>query len=181
MQKPLRWQLFDEAQRHLTAKGSEVATGTIVAHRHRAVVDEVERAKNRSKPKVRASSLPSRKRGVEHSFGVIKRVFGFAKVRYKGLKKNTHRLLVTCALTNPFIARRYLLRCQQVKCVRNQAGKPCRHPNATPKPPIPYHRCLRKSLCPSSTRRPPVQTFPNSAASGVYDHRSATRRTVTVR
>ena len=91
MQTPLRWQLFDEAQRHLTAKGSEVATGTIVAHRHRAVVDEVERAKNRTKPKVRASSLPSRKRGVEHSFGVIKRVFGFAKVRYRGLKKNTHR------------------------------------------------------------------------------------------
>jgi hypothetical protein len=25
---------------------------------------------------------------VEHSIGVIKRVFGFAKVRYRGLKKN---------------------------------------------------------------------------------------------
>jgi hypothetical protein len=24
-------------------------------------------------------------------------VFGFAKVRYRGLKKNAHRLLVTCA------------------------------------------------------------------------------------
>jgi hypothetical protein len=35
--------------------------------------------------------------GVEHSIGVIKQVFGFAKVRYRGLKKNTHRLLVTCA------------------------------------------------------------------------------------
>jgi transposase, IS5 family len=29
-------------------------------------------------------------------------VFGFAKVRYRGLKKNTHRLLVTCALANFF-------------------------------------------------------------------------------
>jgi L-seryl-tRNA(Ser) seleniumtransferase len=29
-------------------------------------------------------------------------VFGFAKVRYRGLKKNTHRLLVTCALANLF-------------------------------------------------------------------------------
>jgi IS5 family transposase len=73
-------------------------------YRHRGVVDEVERAKNRTKSKVRAR--------VEHSIGVIKRVFGFAKVRYRGLKKNVHRLLVTCALANLFMARRHLLRCQ---------------------------------------------------------------------
>jgi IS5 family transposase len=41
---------------------------------------------------------------VEHAIGVIKRVFGFAKVRYRGLKKNTQRLLVTCALANLFMA-----------------------------------------------------------------------------
>jgi transposase, IS5 family len=45
-------------------------------YRHRGVVDEVERAKNRTKSKVRAR--------VEHSIGIIKRVFGFAKVRYRG-------------------------------------------------------------------------------------------------
>src|SRR5690242_20499501 len=73
-------------------------------YRHRGVVDEVERAKNRTKSKVRAR--------VEHVIGVVKRVFGFAKVRYRGLKKNTHRLLVTCALANLFIVRRHLLRCQ---------------------------------------------------------------------
>jgi IS5 family transposase len=66
-------------------------------------VDEVERAKNRIKSKVRAK--------VEHPIGVIKRVFGFAKVRYRGLRKNAHRLVVICALTNLFIARRHLLRC----------------------------------------------------------------------
>ena len=71
-------------------------------YRHRGVVDEVERAKNRTKSKVRAK--------VEHSIGVIKRVFGFAKVRYRGLKKNEHRLIVTCALANLFIVRRQLLR-----------------------------------------------------------------------
>ena len=75
-------------------------------YRHRGVVDEVERAKNRTKSKVRAR--------VEHVIGVIKRVFGFAKVRYRGLKKNTHRLLVTCALANLFTVRRHLLRCQGV-------------------------------------------------------------------
>jgi IS5 family transposase len=52
------------------------------------------------------------KAGVEHPIGIIKRVFGFAKVRYRGLKKNAHRLLVTCALANLFMARRHLLRCQ---------------------------------------------------------------------
>ena len=62
----------------------------------------VERAKNRTKSKVRAK--------VEHAIGVIKRVFGFAKVRYRGLKKNEHRLVVTSALANLFMARRQLLR-----------------------------------------------------------------------
>jgi len=66
-------------------------------------VDEVERTKNRIKSKVRAK--------VEHPIGIIKRVFGFAKVRYRGLKKNAHRLIVTCALANLFIARRQLLHC----------------------------------------------------------------------
>jgi IS5 family transposase len=71
-------------------------------YRHRGVVDEVERAKNRTKSTVRARA--------EHSIGIIKRVFGFAKVRYRGLMKNTHCLLVTCALANLSMARRYLLR-----------------------------------------------------------------------
>jgi IS5 family transposase len=47
---------------------------------------------------------------VEHPFLVIKRVFGFAKVRYRGLAKNTHRLWVSCGLTNLFIVRHRLLR-----------------------------------------------------------------------
>jgi hypothetical protein len=40
-------------------------------------------------------------------------VFGFAKVRYRRLTKNTHRLLVTCALANLLMAGRHPLRCQQ--------------------------------------------------------------------
>ena len=74
-------------------------------YRHRGVVDEAERAKNRTKSRVRAK--------VEHTIGVIKRVFGFTKVRYRGLAKNAHRLIVTCALANLFMARRHLLRCQE--------------------------------------------------------------------
>ena len=71
-------------------------------YRHRGVVDEAEKARNRSRSKVRAK--------VEHSIGVIKRVFGFVKLRYRGLDKNAHRLFVTCALANLFIVRHRLLR-----------------------------------------------------------------------
>jgi IS5 family transposase len=41
-----------------------------------------------------------------------KRLVGCAKVRYRGLKKNTNRLLVTCALANLFMVHRHLLRRQ---------------------------------------------------------------------
>ena len=69
-------------------------------YRYRDAVDEAEKARNRTKSKVRAK--------VEHSIGVIKRVFGFAKVRYRGLDKNAHRLFVTSALANLFVVRRRL-------------------------------------------------------------------------
>src|ERR1700727_3132556 len=64
------------------------------------VVDQVQKARNRTKSKVRAK--------VEHCFGVMKRVFGFTKLRYRGLEKNAHRLFVTCALVNLFIVRKRL-------------------------------------------------------------------------
>jgi transposase, IS5 family len=46
---------------------------------------------------------------VEHVFQVLKLQFGFMKLRYRGLKKNAHRLFVTCALVNLFLSRRKLL------------------------------------------------------------------------
>ncbi len=42
---------------------------------------------------------------MEHSIGVIKRVFGFRKARYRGLAKNGNRLFVTAALANIFLVR----------------------------------------------------------------------------
>ena len=65
-------------------------------------IDEAAKAKNRTKSKVRAK--------VEHVIGVIKRVFGFTKTRYRGLAKNLHRLEVTAALTNLYLVRRRLLK-----------------------------------------------------------------------
>ena len=64
-------------------------------------IDHPTRAKNRNKSRVRAK--------VEHTIGVIKRIFGFRKVRYRGLEKNRHRLEVLAALTNLYLMRRTLL------------------------------------------------------------------------
>jgi transposase, IS5 family len=70
-------------------------------YRYKNGIDEQERAKNRSKSSVRSK--------VEHVFQVMKLQFGFMKLRYRGLKKNAHRLFVTCALVNLFLSRRKLL------------------------------------------------------------------------
>ncbi|MCS6288669.1 MAG: IS5 family transposase [Nitrospira sp.] len=70
------------------------------AHRHRPL-SEVERTCNRTKSKVRAK--------VEHVFLVIKRIFGWSKVRYRGLAKNANWLFVACGLANLYGARRRLL------------------------------------------------------------------------
>jgi IS5 family transposase len=71
-------------------------------YRFKNRIDEIQRARNRTKSKVRAK--------VEHIFGVMKRVFGFDKVRYRGLDKNANRLFTTCALVNLFIVRSQLMR-----------------------------------------------------------------------
>ena len=65
-------------------------------------LSDEEKSKNRNKSKVRAK--------VEHPFGVMKRRFGFAKVRYRGLAKNTHHLFVSCALVNLVMAGKRLLK-----------------------------------------------------------------------
>lgn len=46
---------------------------------------------------------------VEHPFRVVKQQFGYAKVRYRGLVKNTARLTMLFALSNLWMARRQLL------------------------------------------------------------------------
>ncbi len=46
---------------------------------------------------------------VEHPFRVIKRQFGFTKVRYWGLKKNTAQFVTLFALSNLWMARRQLM------------------------------------------------------------------------
>lgn len=69
--------------------------------RYKDLVDEAERARNRTKSRVRSK--------VEHVFGILKLKFGFTKVRYRGLKKNANRLFATFALVNLFTVRKKLL------------------------------------------------------------------------
>ena len=46
---------------------------------------------------------------VEHPFRVIKQQFGYAKLRYRGLQKNTARLMMLFALGNLWMARRRIM------------------------------------------------------------------------
>ncbi|MET1082387.1 MAG: IS5 family transposase [Burkholderiales bacterium] len=60
---------------------------------------------NRARSRIRAR--------VEHAIGVVKRVFAFTKVRYRGIAKNANRLFVACALANLYMVRHRLLRLQR--------------------------------------------------------------------
>lgn len=50
---------------------------------------------------------------VEHPFRVLKRQFGFTKVRYRGLKKNTAQIVTLFALSNLWMARRQLMKARE--------------------------------------------------------------------
>jgi len=62
---------------------------------------EKEQAANRTKSKVRSK--------VEHIFGIMKRRFGYNKVRYRGLDKNANSIFMKCALVNIVLAKKRLL------------------------------------------------------------------------
>jgi IS5 family transposase len=61
---------------------------------------EISQLLNKSKSRVRSR--------VEHVFAVVKRLWGFSKVRYRGLAKNATRAFVALGLANIFMARRFL-------------------------------------------------------------------------
>ena len=46
---------------------------------------------------------------VEHPFRILKCQFGFTKVRYKGLAKNTAQLITLFALSNLWMARKPII------------------------------------------------------------------------
>jgi transposase, IS5 family len=68
-------------------------------------VDEEQKRKNRTKSRIRAK--------VEWPFRILKRVFGFTKVRYRGLKKNHEWLCAAFAAVNVYQNRKRLHRINQ--------------------------------------------------------------------
>ena len=68
---------------------------------HSRKLNERQRAINRSRSRTRA-------RG-EHAFHVVKRLWGFAKVRYRGIVKNAARAFAIFALANLYMVRRKLM------------------------------------------------------------------------
>jgi transposase, IS5 family len=67
-------------------------------YRYKNRIDEVDRAKNQTKSRVRLK--------VEHVFAVMKLKFGFVKLRYRGLKKNATQLFAVCVLANLYLVRK---------------------------------------------------------------------------
>jgi IS5 family transposase len=67
----------------------------------RRPLTEYQRALNRLRSRARARC--------EHVFHVVKHLWGFNKVRYRGLAKNTARLFTAFALANLYLLRRRLL------------------------------------------------------------------------
>lgn len=86
---------------HSKAPQAKDFTNERVRRRKDEPADEAKRAKNRNKSKIRAR--------VEHVFAVVKRLWDFAKVRYRGLAKNACRAFTALALENIYLARHRLM------------------------------------------------------------------------
>ena len=86
-----------EAMRQTSPHAQDMTSRRV---KYKGYVDEIQKAKNRVKARVRAK--------VEHPFRILKRIFGFEKVRYRGLKKNHERLCASFALVNLYLHRRRL-------------------------------------------------------------------------
>jgi IS5 family transposase len=85
----------------ITTKAPKAKDLTNKTVRKGSVTEVQERLANRAKSQVRSR--------VEHVFGVIKRLWGFNKARYRGLSKNATRAFVVTALANIFLARKHLM------------------------------------------------------------------------
>jgi len=83
---------------HQAAPGAQDMTSRRV--KTKAGVDEAEKRRNRTKARVRSR--------VEWPFRILKRVFGFTKVRDRGLRKNHEWLCAGSALANLYQHRRRL-------------------------------------------------------------------------
>jgi IS5 family transposase len=90
----------EDHRQHCRQAGIRYRVNRRAPNRHKPLT-EYQQAINRSRSRCRA-------RG-EHAFHVVKRLWSFAKVRYRGLAKNTARVYALFALANLYLVRRRLL------------------------------------------------------------------------
>jgi transposase, IS5 family len=91
---------YSAQQELIRSKAPQAQDCTNRRVRKGGTLEEIERLTNRAKSSVRAR--------VEHVFAVVKRLWGFDKVRYRGLAKNATRSFVALGLANIFLARTVL-------------------------------------------------------------------------
>jgi transposase, IS5 family len=85
------------------SKAAKAKDFTNQRSRRNGVINEETRGKIRNKSRIRAR--------VEHVFAVVKRLWGFGKVRYRRLKKNATRAFtaLALALANIYLSRERLM------------------------------------------------------------------------
>jgi IS5 family transposase len=88
---------YSSQQALIRSKAPYAADWTNQKVRKGSPTEDLERLVNRIKSKVRAR--------VEHVFAVVKRLWRFDKVRYRGLAKNATRSFVALGLANIYLAR----------------------------------------------------------------------------
>jgi len=95
----------EEKTREYRARGVKYKV-SLKARRGREL-SERDKQWNRSRNRVRAR--------VEHVFGVVKHLWGYRKVRYRGIAKNASQLFGLFALANLYLARGQLMKLQHGK------------------------------------------------------------------
>ena len=104
---------------------------------------------------------------VEHPFLYVKRHFGYAKVRYRGLAKNTQRLMLLLGMTNLITTILGILTWAKCAQTRKTSGDTPQQSRFSTTKPLSTHRKRKKHLgkspeCPSHTRH--TQLFRDSLA-----------------
>ena len=74
-----------------------------------ATLDKIANARERVRALRREKRKEQVRAFVEHPFRIVKCVFGYRKVRFKGLMKNTAQVMTLFALANLYMARRLLM------------------------------------------------------------------------
>jgi Transposase DDE domain len=96
----LRRPRLPRVQRHHRGRAPQARDFTNRRVRQPCGEDETERRRNRNKSRTRAP--------VEHAFHVLKQLWGFAKLRYRGLANIANRAFTALALVNLYMAARRL-------------------------------------------------------------------------